>query len=119
LSRVYGENWGECFAGIQSSSTKLNCHPISFLHRNWREDIIGRKIWYNNSPAIVTRINDDFGNDSVLSFHIAPEKEKLDCPANWDEKDGEGICTKEAWQEEYAGGLVAEWDCHSIDWFRN
>jgi len=117
LSRTYGKNWGECFAGLQVSANKLESHPISFLHRNWREDVIGRKIWYNNSPAIITRIN-DFGEDSVLSFHISPEKEKLDCPAHWDEKEN-GICTKESWEEEYASGLVAEWDCPSINWFRD
>ena len=115
LASTYGDNWGECFAGLQTSLTKLNQHPIPFFHRNWREEVIGRKIWYRNSPAIIKSITDY--SDSVLSFFIVPEKEKLDCPANWDDKDG--ICSKEAWEEEYASGLMAEWDCHEIDWFRN
>lgn len=115
MARTYGKNWGECYAGIQVAINKINYHPICFLHRTWRKEVLGRKIWYHNSPAIIDKIC-DYGSDSVLSFYIKPEKEKLDCPANWD--DTEGICSKEAWDEECATGLVAEWDCPYIDWFR-
>ena len=120
MARCFGKNFGECYAHLQVALNKIECHPLSLFHRTWRDEAIGRKIWYNRSPAIITKIC-DYDSDSVLSFYIEPEKEKLDCPPGWD-RDGKEdfeICTRQHWDADFASGLMAEWDCHQIDWFRN
>ncbi|MDA2014178.1 hypothetical protein PDM95_00865 [Bacillus cereus] len=33
--------------------------PLNLSERDWKEQTIGRKIWYENQPARITRINDE------------------------------------------------------------
>lgn len=45
----------------QSVLTSLQDHPLNFADRDWKNDLLNRKIWYNNSPAVVTSIIEDQG----------------------------------------------------------
>lgn len=40
---------------------QLQEHPINFWSREWKKDLINRKIWYNADPAIVRSIIEDQG----------------------------------------------------------
>jgi hypothetical protein len=46
---------------IQSVLTSLQDHPLNFNDRDWKNDVLNRKIWYNSSPAVVTSIIEDQG----------------------------------------------------------
>jgi hypothetical protein len=52
-------NYG--LASAQQIVMRLQEHPINFWSRKWKEELIGRKIWWNNDPCIVSSIIEDQG----------------------------------------------------------
>lgn len=78
--------------------------PLWLSERNWKENAIGRKIWYENQPAIITRITSD------NELWIEPDGiGKFKAPASWEDMDF----------EDYEDGLRTDLLSPNIDWFRN
>jgi hypothetical protein len=109
LAHESGKNWGECFSQLQVALNKLESHAICFFHRDWRNDVIGRKIYYNNLPYVIFNIYES--SESVLSFSISPTHST---------DISECIHSKTSYDidVEALKGLMVTWDCPNIDWFR-
>lgn len=77
--------------------------PVSICHRDWKDQNIGRKIWYNEQPAIIDSITSD---NNLL---IKPDGiDKFKAPASW-----------EGDYDDYADGLRVELLSPHIGWFRS
>lgn len=77
---IYARNMEYGLAKAQYFLVKLleEC-PVWLSERNWKENTIGKKIWYNNQPAIITKIN------SENELWIEPDGiEKFEAPPYWD-----------------------------------
>lgn len=78
--------------------------PLWLAERNWKENAIGRKIWYREQPAIITRISSD------NELWIVPDGiEKFKAPVYWGNDD----------YEDYSDGLMVELLSPNIYWFRD
>jgi len=78
--------------------------PLYLSDRNWKEQAIGRKIWYENQPAIITSITS--GNELWI------EPDGIPCfkaPPHWDDMD----------YDDYADGLRVGLLSPDIYWYRN
>lgn len=83
-------------------------HPIGFIDRNWEKNLIGRKVWYKESPAIVKRVNEGevfIVPDGIKEFPI---------PNSW-KKDS--IENPDIWND-YKDGLNVEFLSPNVVWFR-
>lgn len=58
---VGAREMGFGLAKAQSILMHLQEHPLNFFSRNWKEELIGRKVWYQTDPAIVESIIEDQG----------------------------------------------------------
>jgi hypothetical protein len=109
--RSYKPEYG--LAKGQAALIEIKEHPINFHSRNFREEIKGRKIWYENQPAIIERIVES--NDYGVEIWVVPDKkhiEKFRFPT-WENTDEAG------WIEEYENGCRCDILESNIDWFRN
>jgi hypothetical protein len=100
-------------AKAQAYVVELSEHPIAFHMRKFREEMIGRKIWYENQPAIIERLFED--ENEGISLWIVPDKtliEKFEFPT-WQKGEWERNTAAE-WSE----GLRADLLESDIDWFR-
>jgi hypothetical protein len=78
--------------------------PLYLSERTWKEQAIGRKIWYENQPAKITRIN----NDNELWI----EPDGIPCftaPPHWEDMDF----------SDYEDGLRVDILSPNIYWFRD
>ena len=62
---------------------RLREHPVNFTMRNWRDELLGRKVLYREQPAIVDSIIEDQG-----CIMIMPENGAFTTPAWHDGEDG-------------------------------
>ena len=97
----------------QVALAELQEHPINFCDQNYLEEVKGRKIWYNDQPAIIDHpiLCDEDG----LSLWVVPDKEHIEkfrFPT-WENTDEEG------WIQEYENGARCDILEDHIDWFRN
>lgn len=77
--------------------------PLYLNDRNWKEQAVGRKVWYQNQPAIIERVT------SKNELWIVPYNIKeFHSPSGW---------SKGEW-EDYKDGLIVELLSPHIDWFR-
>lgn len=77
--------------------------PLWLSERNWKENAIGRKIWYHEQPTIIQSVTSD------NELWIIPDG--IDCfkaPAYW---DGD--------YDDYEDGLITELLSPNIYWFRD
>jgi len=100
-------------AKARYSLTRLEEHPIGFSSYDFVEkDVIGRKIWYSDQPAIIQRAN--WFDDNGFEVWIVPDKNfisKFRFP-RWEGTE------EESWISEYENGLMADILESPIDWFR-
>ena len=100
----------------QSLIFYINEGPINFNSINWEKKLVGRKIWYNDEPAIV----ESLWFDETEGYHIfiVPDGiEKFSCPKSWMSDE----YLKESWSE-YENGLsynIINPEYNKVDWFRN
>lgn len=80
-------NYG--LASAQRILMQLQEHPINFWSRKWKEELIGRKIWYHADPAIVKSIIEDQGcimveadTKYIRMFRASPWQVDADDPIN-------------------------------------
>jgi hypothetical protein len=114
--KTSGRNDADVFARLLLAKNEANEHIANFAQRNWKEKIIGSKIWYESNPCIISGIHD---YDCVM-FRISPDNEEktIHPPVNW-EDDEESICSKSSWYaENFHNSITVEWNCQSIKWFR-
>ncbi|MEN2464943.1 hypothetical protein [Ornithinibacillus sp. JPR2-1] len=79
--------------------------PLWLAERKWKENAIGRKIWYQNQPAKITRINDE------NELWVVPDGiDRFIAPAHWN-----GIM---GW-DSYSEGLYVDLLSEDIYWFRD
>lgn len=79
--------------------------PLSLALRNWEKEAVGRKIYYQGEPAIITRITND------LELMVVPDGiEKFSKPFHW---------SADMDWDEYQDGLMVELLSPSIYWFRD
>ena len=55
----------------QSTLQHLRDHLVPFGHRNWREHLLNKKVWWCDQPAVVKEI---IGDGTV---ELVPDKEKI------------------------------------------
>lgn len=100
----------------QSLIFYINEGPINFNSINWEKKLVGRKIWYNDEPAIVESLWFD-ENEGYHIFIVPDGIEKFSCPKSWMRDD----YLKESWPE-YENGLsynIINPEYNKVDWFRN
>jgi len=77
--------------------------PLYLNERTWKEQAVGKKIWYDNQPAIIADVTHN------NNLYIKPDGiECFEPPAGW-----------EGDYDDYADGLMAELLSPSITWFRD
>lgn len=79
--------------------------PLYLNERDWREQALGRKIWYHDQPAMIQRIT----NDNEL-YIISDGIDEFKAPAHW----GEDM----DWSD-YSDGLRTDLLSPNIYWFRD
>lgn len=85
--------------------------PINVGEIDFDKKIVGRKIWYQDKPAIIDHFV--WGNASVW---VVPDKnyiEKFPMPNTWKDEDW----LRDSWPE-YEKGLIVGINSPHIDWFR-
>jgi hypothetical protein len=111
---VGGREMNYALASAQQIVMRLQEHPINFWSRKWKDELIGRKIWYNSDPCIVRDIIEDQG-----CIMIEPDKSaiKFFRPSPWQIDADDPIDPLNF----YNGGedIKAEYLDPHINWFRN
>lgn len=111
---VGGRDANYALAKAQYRLLQLQEHPINFWSRKWKEELIGRKIWYNNDPCIIRSIIEDQG-----CIMIEPDRSAIQFfrPSPW-QIDAEDIIDPFT---HYNGGedIKADYLDPNINWFRN
>lgn len=81
--------------------------PLGLNERGWEEKAIGRKIWYDNQPAIIARIT------SNNELWIVPDNDEgvFKAPNHWQEEE-------EMDYSDYENGMVVEILSPNINWYR-
>ena len=106
---------GYSFPIAQSLIYYINEGPINFNSIEWKNDVVGRKIWYNDEPAVVK----DLWFDSWCGYRISVVPDgiaKFSCPKSWERS----FILKDSWYE-YETSVVCELidpTSNHIDWFR-
>lgn len=98
-------------AKAQYILVQLQEHPCNFNSRNWKQELEGRKVWYNDIPAITEHVMEDQGcimvrPDPDVGIGFKPDPYMVDNgqpTLYYDEKD-EAKC---------------EYLYHKINWFRS
>ena len=80
--------------------------PLWLMGRDWKDEAIGRKIWYREQPAIIESVT---SNNELC---IKPDGiDSFKSPAYYDSEDG--------YEEDYGSGLIADLLDSNIYWFRD
>jgi len=90
-------------AKAQKELCDIQEHPVCFAMRDWRSEVLQRKVLYNNQPGTITRV-------SIPDFYVWIEPGESDgfkCPPWWSNND---------W-EEYKDGLYVPILSEGIWWF--
>lgn len=77
---------------------------------NWANGLIGRKVYYKNTPAVVMRVDtEDF------RVYLVPDNDEkcFPKPVYWNDY------TEEEWKADYGHGMYIEADSTDIHWFRD
>jgi len=93
-------------AKAQTVLVELQEHSIPFHFRNWRDEVLNRKIWYHNQPGIITSIIEGGQLCVMISPHGISEFEP---PAHLRDADW--------WNEDDVIHKTSMLD-HNINWFR-
>lgn len=109
----HGFTHNDAYIAAYSYLQKLIDHPVNFFSRNWKSELLNRKIYYDNQPAIVSNV---WVDESGCNIYVKPDKEKIAGfvpQGHWlEDKD-------EVQNWEYDEGTGAELTCSSIYWFRD
>lgn len=109
---VSGRDMGYCLAKAQYFLIQLQEHAINFHSRKWKEELIDRKVYYKNSPAIITMVFDDNGE-----FFIEPDKNFIqEFPETDFFTDRDDDIAD--WYSEWKDGIKCDFLDQNIDWFR-
>lgn len=73
---------------------------------DWEKSLVGKKIWYENTPAIVERVVKDF------EMLIVPESGVFEKPASWTD------WTNKEWESDYGKMMRVPIDSDKVSWFR-
>ena len=106
---VSGRTFEYCSAKTQYILEQLTSHPINFRLRNWKDEMINRKIWWNSEPAIVRSIIESQG-----CIMIEPDKKYIQAfrPAIW------MIPESEPDFEPYEDSIKTDYLSNNIYWHR-
>lgn len=108
---TYGYDHNSAYIRAQNRLMDLIGLPVNIISRNWKKEIEGREIWYDNQPSIVKRIS--HCNSRGYNIYVEPDKNEIK------EFKPQGWWTEEEdlnW--EYSDGTAAELDDPKINWFR-
>jgi hypothetical protein len=72
---ISGNSFAYCYTKALHDLFLLREHAIPFHFRNWREELLNRKVYYRDDPAFVSRIVEDQG--CVI---LTPEKGVFSIP---------------------------------------
>lgn len=103
--QISGRNMDYALAKAQYFLVKLleEC-PLWLSSRNWKEEAIGMKIWYEGQPAVIKSIN------SRNELWIEPDGiDKFKAPPHWEDDEF----------EDYEDGMYIDLLSENIYWFRN
>lgn len=107
----HGFTHNDAYIAAYSFLQELRNHPVDFHSRNWKEELIGRKIYYDNQPALIERV---WSDDYSCNIYVVPDKTKIKeftPQGHWLEDE------EEYW--EYGEGTSADLTCDKIYWFRD
>jgi hypothetical protein len=91
---------------------QLQEHPCNFFSRKWKDELEGRKVWYDNIPAIAYHVMEDQGcimlkPDPKIGIGFNPDPYMVDngevMLAHYDEKDE----------------VKVDYLYHKVNWFRS
>jgi hypothetical protein len=108
---VMGRDVNYCLSKAQYLLVQIQEHPISFSSKNWKNELIGRLIYFYDDPAIVTSVIEDQG-----CLWIEPDRKLINSfsPKQRDLNDED--CH---WYEEFKNGCKVDYLDPHIWWFRN
>lgn len=75
FGRRFGFDLNSTFIEASHFLSKLIGHPVPFHYRNFKEELVGRKVYYDNQPAIIEQVSFDNGGDYPLK--LVPDKDKI------------------------------------------
>lgn len=109
---VSGRDVDYCLAKAQYFLVQLQEHAINFHSRKWKKELINRKVYYKNSPAIITMVFEEDGH-----FFIEPDKKLIQIFPREEFFHGneEDEC---GWYEEWKDGIKCDYLDQNINWFR-
>lgn len=102
----FGRDIGDALAMAQVKIIQLQEHPIGLSHKTWKDDLIGRKVWWYDQPGEIVSLS--LWGGSIL---IRPDGEPFKKPASWGDDD-------DPIQWDYEDGGSADLLSEHIDWFR-
>jgi len=101
--------WNEhdAYVAIMEKKNQLCDHPCSVNVRDWvKNELVGRKIWYDNQPAVIDRHIDG------ARFSVVPaEGTKFEAQGHWKEESD--------FDWDYEDGTSVDLFCDKIYWFRD
>lgn len=96
---VGGREMNYGLSRAQSILMQLQEHPLNFFSRDWKKELIGRKVWYQTDPAIVESIIEDQGcvilkpdEDCVPIFQPSPWQVEDDGTMMFDDENTSAKC---------------------------
>lgn len=105
---IDGRDMDYCLAKAQYYLVQLQEHFISFGLREWKKELIGRKIWFYNDPAIVERVIEDQG-----CVWIKPDSIECFTRHAWDTNEED-----DHWYEEFKDGCKIDYLDKNTQWMR-
>jgi len=90
---------------------QLQEHPLNFFSRHWKDEIIGRKVWYQTDPAIVESIIEDQG---CVMLKPDPDCVPVFQPSPWQVEDDGSM-----FGDDDNTSAKCEYLYEKIGWFRS
>ncbi len=115
-NRPFYETHGSMGYGLSNAQViidKLQDHPCNFNSRNWRSDVLNRKIWYGYDPAIIKSIISSQGCVMVIPDTRYCKQFKIE---PWNVRDDGD--TEMYWHDEEPDAKV-DFLYEKINWFRS
>jgi len=99
-------------AKAQVALVQIQEHPICFHDQDYMKELIGRKIWLNDQPALIERAN--VCEEDGIYIWVVPDKSKIEkfIFPRWENTE------EESWIGEYENGTKCDILESNIDWFR-
>ncbi len=106
----FGREINTVLLAAQKAILEFQEHPINFTSQNWREEVLNRKVYWNDQPGIITQFSEPAGD-----FIIEPDGIEGFRPHAHYNTENE----RQNWIDDYGNGLKTDYLDNSIWWFRN